>query len=257
MKKKHPEHVNLERWLVSYADFITLLFAFFVIMYAAAKSDKAKMTAVAQSIQKAFGGMSSVGVLSFTGSGGGNTVSPFQSEGLPAGRTSDLPEGKFNTAADPDPEMQEMAELLEESIQFDFGMTESGSQLLTRYDQGALVVSISAKDFFDPGSIEVKPDVLPVLDQIGKVLISSSKYIRIQGHLDFDEKSTQFSSPWDFSAARARWVLDHWAKKFSEKIKWDHFSIEGCSFYQPLTTQKDRLSRSKNRRVDILILKNK
>ena len=49
-KKKHPEHVNHERWLVSYADFITLLFAFFVVMFAASNSDKKKAGQVAQSV---------------------------------------------------------------------------------------------------------------------------------------------------------------------------------------------------------------
>src|ERR1700748_2997390 len=53
-KKKHPEHVNHERWLVSYADFITLLFAFFVVLYASSQVDKKKMGNLANSIQEAF-----------------------------------------------------------------------------------------------------------------------------------------------------------------------------------------------------------
>ena len=56
MKKKHPEHVNLERWLVSYADFITLLFAFFVVMYAIANQDKAKIKQITESNEKSFTG---------------------------------------------------------------------------------------------------------------------------------------------------------------------------------------------------------
>src|SRR5437868_5415790 len=53
-KRKHPEHVNHERWLVSYADFITLLFAFFVVMFAASNSDQKKAGQVAQAVQVAF-----------------------------------------------------------------------------------------------------------------------------------------------------------------------------------------------------------
>jgi chemotaxis protein MotB len=54
VRKKHPEHVNLERWLVSYADFITLLFAFFVIMYAISQADVSKFKAVSASLKSAF-----------------------------------------------------------------------------------------------------------------------------------------------------------------------------------------------------------
>ena len=55
MKKKHPEHVNLERWLVSYADFITMMFAFFVVLWATSRADVQKYAAVAQSLKNSFG----------------------------------------------------------------------------------------------------------------------------------------------------------------------------------------------------------
>ena len=76
MPKKHPEHVNLERWLVSYADFITLLFAFFVVMYAISQSDLAKMKAVSESIRTAFSAES----VDQAGKSGGKTLNQFEED---------------------------------------------------------------------------------------------------------------------------------------------------------------------------------
>ena len=73
MKKKHPEHVNLERWLVSYADFITLLFALFVLMYAMATADSVKFKKVSEGLRKAFAS-GPPAMLNLGGSSGGNTV---------------------------------------------------------------------------------------------------------------------------------------------------------------------------------------
>jgi flagellar motor protein MotB len=76
-KRKHPEHVNHERWLVSYADFITLLFAFFVVMFAASNSDQKKAGQVAQAVQVAFSDLAA-----FTPTG--KVVPLYDEGGLPA-----------------------------------------------------------------------------------------------------------------------------------------------------------------------------
>ena len=106
MKKKHPEHVNLERWLVSYADFITLLFAFFVVMYAISQADISKFKKVSQSLKVAFAAAGPVGMIDIGGSSGGSTANPMEAIEPPGGRVMNLPAGKTNTASDPDPQLQ-------------------------------------------------------------------------------------------------------------------------------------------------------
>ncbi|MGZ3709771.1 MAG: flagellar motor protein MotB, partial [Bdellovibrionota bacterium] len=140
MRKKHPEHVNLERWLVSYADFITLLFAFFVILYATSKADMAKFKIVAASIRQAFAGPA--GMIDTGGSSGGTTANPFEMEEIPGGHTINLPAGKTNTATDPDPELQSLKELLEESITLELGATDVSEKLQMQYDSRGLVVRL-------------------------------------------------------------------------------------------------------------------
>src|SRR6185312_5849914 len=116
MKKKHPEHVNLERWLVSYADFITLLFAFFVIMYAISQADIQKFKQVSQSIRAAFESSGAAGMIDVGGHAGGDTANPFDQMETQQGRILNLPAGKTNTSAERDSEIASMKEKLEESI---------------------------------------------------------------------------------------------------------------------------------------------
>src|SRR5206468_13026985 len=99
MRKKHPEHVNLERWLVSYAHFITLLFAFFVIMYAISQADVSKFQKVSASIKAAFSAAGPVGMIDLGGNSGGNTANPLDNIEVPGGRVMNLPAGKTHTAA--------------------------------------------------------------------------------------------------------------------------------------------------------------
>jgi chemotaxis protein MotB len=188
MRKKHPEHVNLERWLVSYADFITLLFAFFVIMYAISQADIAKFKKVSASIKAAFAPGSSAGSIDLEGAaGGGNTANPFDEVQSSGGRLANMPAGKTNTAAESDTQMQEIREQLEEAISLELGVTQLSDKMQMVFDSNGLIVRIAVKDYFEPGEAEVKPDLRPLLDRIGHVIASTHKLIRIEGHTDPSE----------------------------------------------------------------------
>src|SRR4051812_48297446 len=143
MRKKHPEHVNLERWLVSYADFITLLFAFFVIMYAMSRADLSKFKKVSESLHKAFS-TGPAGMVSLGGLSNGVSVNQFDAPESRGGRALDLPAGKTNTSASSDPKLQEVKELLEESITLELGATEVSDKLQMQFDSRGLVVRVAA-----------------------------------------------------------------------------------------------------------------
>ncbi len=255
MKKKHPEHVNLERWLVSYADFITLLFAFFVVMYAISNQDKAKLKAAAESIKKAFGTAGPVGMINLGGRSGGATANPFEHEEMPGGRVMNLPAGKTNTAADPDPGLQEVREILEESISLELGVTELSEKVQMVYDSRGLVVRLAAKDFFDAGEADVRIDLRPILDRIGRTLSTSRRLIRIEGHTDPAESDMAgYASGWELSAARASWVARFWTKRHDFDLK--RVGVAGYSHYRPLTDSKTEWGKASNRRVEIIVLNN-
>ena len=204
MRKKHPEHVNLERWLVSYADFITLLFAFFVIMYAISQADVSKFKKVSASIKAAFEAAGPVGMVSLDSRGGGDKLNDFENVEVPGGRIMNLPAGKTNTATDRDPELQETKELLEESISMELGVTDLSEKVQMQFDSRGLIVRLAAKDFFDQGDVEVRPDLRPMLDRIALVLAKTKRLIRVEGHTDPSEaRPVGFASDWELSAGRA------------------------------------------------------
>lgn len=264
MKKKHPEHVNLERWLVSYADFITLLFAFFVIMYAISQADIAKFKTVSKSMKAAFAGAGAAGMVDIGGSSGGATINPFEQPETPGGRAINLPAGKSHTASEPDPELQELREKLEETISLELGVSDLSETMQMHFDSRGLVVRIATKDFFDQGKSAVRTDLRPILDRIGRIVAKSRRLVRVEGHADPSEENVEgFSSAWELSAARAAWVVKYWVERFDIDPK--RLGAAGYSYFRPLAQAKpspdqadtgEEWRRAKNRRVEIIILNN-
>ena len=158
-RKKHSEHPNHDRWLVSYADFITLLFAFFVVLFAASNSDQKKAGQVAQAVQVAFKEMAIFapngkvvplydnGTLpSDTNRVIGSDHSAFDATQLVAG-------GKPGTAAPP---MRDIRSQLEVKLKEELA---SGSVRISE-DARGLTISLAETGFFSPGSAVMPPDRL-------------------------------------------------------------------------------------------------
>ena len=256
MRKKHPDHVNLERWLVSYADFITLLFATFVVLYALSQQDISKFKSVAAAIRAAFSAAGPVGMVAFNQNSGGETVNQFDSTTSNYGRAVNLDAGRTNTAADPDPELQNIKDKLEETISLELGMSELADKIQMQFDSRGLIVRLAAKDFFDQGAVVVRTDMQPVMDRIGKIVASTNRLVRVEGHTDPSEARTEnYPTDWELSAARAAWVVKYWIKRFDVDPK--RFGAAGYSHFRPLSGGKDEWSQAKNRRVEIIILNNR
>src|SRR2546425_5573852 len=183
-KKKHPEHVNHERWLVSYADFITLLFAFFVVMFAASNSDQKKAGKIAQAVQVAFKEMAVFtptgkvvplydegGLPSDTKNVIGNTHSAFDSTQFVASGK----QGSANKATISEVKGQ-LEKLLKEEI--------SKNSVHLAEDSRGLTVSLAEAGFFDPGSAAMNPQALIVIDRIASTLLPLGYNLRVEGHTD-------------------------------------------------------------------------
>ncbi|MBI3544203.1 MAG: OmpA family protein [Deltaproteobacteria bacterium] len=248
MAKKHPEHVNLERWLVSYADFITLLFAFFVIMYAISRADVQKFKTASASLKKAFGGVVESG-----STGGGNTIVPFDTQRPEGGTMIDMPEGKTNTRTIDNVELKHLAEVLEESLSFELGKLDAAEKMQITYDNRGVVVRLMAKGFFDPGAADVRPDAIAVLDQIAKVIGDAGRPVRVEGHTDNGKTSSQlYPSNWELSTARAAWIVRYLIQKHHYDPRL--LAAAGYAEYHPIAPNDTESGRSRNRRVEILVL---
>jgi len=255
-KKKHPEHVNHERWLVSYADFITLLFAFFVVMFAASNSDQKKAGQVSQAVQGAFHDLAiftpTGKVVPLFDDGGvpsnakavvGNMHSGFDAaQVVPAGGRSESAKAQAQALEEVKGELQEV---LRQEVK--------GGMVRISEDARGLTVSLAEAGFFDPGSAMMKPKAIEILDQIaGKIRVLPAN-VRVEGHTDNTPIHTaQFPSNWELSTARATHVLQYLLA--NAQIQPMRLSAVGYGEYKPVADNASLEGRSANRRVDLVIL---
>jgi chemotaxis protein MotB len=253
-KKKHAEHVNHERWLVSYADFITLLFAFFVVMFAASNSDQKKAGKVAQAVQGAFHDLAIFeptgkvvplfdegGVPSNAKSVVGNMHDGFDAaQVVPAGGRGGKSGGKA---------IEQVKSQLEHVLQEE---VKSGSVRISEDGRG-LTVSLAEAGFFDPGSAVMKPKALEILDRIAEKVRTIHAHLRVEGHTDNTPIHTaQFPSNWELSTSRATHVLQYLLE--NSQIEPVRLSAIGYGEYRPVADNAKPDGRSANRRVDLVIL---
>jgi chemotaxis protein MotB len=238
-RRKGAEHSSSERWLVSYADLVTLLFALFVILYAESKADMDKLRKVQEGMREAFDGIVSTEVHS---TGNSATGSPAKGAG---------PETENGAAqSTPDPFTQ-MKGAIQETLKAEAGVSDVSDKVEVSEDDRGLVVRLAARDFFDDGVVEARADLRPLLDRIAKVLAPIPNSIRVEGFTDIEEENQM--GGWELSSARAAWVVKYWVKRWGMDPA--RLSASGQSHFHPLTQRKDDYSRGKNRRVEIIILK--
>lgn len=262
MRKKTEEesHESSERWLVSYADFITLLMIFFVIMYAMSKVDSEKFYQLAQSLNSAFVG--GTGTLE-TGDANTGTVNidnidlsnlqiptSAQDEGL-----TDAEKAAADAQAFQEQETERLQEIEEQLAKYfiEAGLNDS---ILLNTDSRGLVISVNAAFLFDSGSAEIKPEMATILINVGEIINKIENYIRVEGHTDnVPIGNSPYKSNWELSAARATNVIEFFIENAA--IPPQKLVAAGYSEYKPIASNDTAEGRDKNRRVDIIILSSK
>jgi len=237
--------VTHDRWLVSYADFITLLFGFFVVLYAFAKADQKKQIAVSQAIDSAF---RSMGVFpeaqdpsGFPTGGADQAVQPTNAVAL---MREDL-KTPAQVKDDLDRLRRELAQSLSSQV--------ANHSISLEMGRDGLVISLREAGFFDSGSAAPRPETLPTLRQIAAKLSATPYDVRIEGHTDnVPIHDAQFDSNWELSSARAtriaRLILD------MKAIPPDRISAAGYAEYHPVATNDTPEGRAENRRVDLVVM---
>ena len=242
-KKKH-EHVNHERWLVSYADFITLLFAFFVVLFASSQSDKKKQMQISAAMQSAFKPLGIFEPHSKTPTL--TDVNTAATNAPPAALT--LPLTSVGTES-PEETEKHLSQWLQSKIAA--GMISPGSVTMRITPEG-LVISLHEAGFFPSGSADVRPVSLPMLMSLAATLPSGP--LRVEGHTDnVPIHTTQFATNWELSTARAstiaRLLLEHGS------IDPASLSAAGYAEFHPVADNTTELGRAQNRRVDVILLR--
>jgi len=242
-RPKHVEHENHERWLVSYADFITLLFAFFVVMFASSQTDKSKAKAVSEAVEKALKEGSSV------------SIPPAVAKVL-GGTVDDRGQGNAQMHGPGGAQKAAKEEQQEQVMELSMSLKTLSSQLEEEIRQGkvevsmtprGIVVSLKQAAFFPSGTDAVEIATLPTLEKVAGALQAVSNPVRIEGHTDSRPIHTpRFRSNWDLSAARSIAIMEVLSNRF--QIATPRLAIAGYADTVPVAGNDTPEGRARNRR---------
>ncbi len=229
-KIKHPEHVNHERWLVSYADFITLLFAFFTVLYATSQTDSKKVKEFVGSVERAF---------SFT------LFEPGTHSVLLDSKNGSIDSGLYDLAM----AINELEKNMEETIR-ENGLSK---EMSVQGDSEGLTIRLQTLDLFESGSDVLTVKAREILSKVSVELAKNALLLRIEGHTDnLPIKGARFVGNWELSSARSLSVL---RELIRDGIVPERLSTAAYAQYKPLASNDTAAGRSKNRRVELVVLK--
>jgi chemotaxis protein MotB len=246
LRKPTASHENHERWLVSYADFITLLFAFFVVMFASTQADRAKAKAVSDSVKEALEhGQFSAAISTVLGRGKHeNSRMPVNPDRV--NKSENLP---------PKPPPPQPADLTKSLAALQHGLdgeVKSGKVGLKLEGRG-LVISLREAAFFASGDDTVAPASVPILAKIAVEIQGLVNPVRLEGYTDsVPIHNSRFRSNWELSVARGIAMLEVLRQKFA--IAPERLSVAGYAENAPADTNETEEGRAHNRRVDLVIL---
>jgi chemotaxis protein MotB len=242
--KKHPEHVNHERWLVSYADFVTLLFAFFVVMFAVSQVDGKKVGRLSEAFQTA------ITWQMFKSEGSG--LMPQQAAAEDLGATAN---GKKKQAAGEGKDKGHKG-----------GKSDINSDLVRRVKgapkfaglgfseaKGEIVLRLPEALAFEAGDAALKPEAREAVREIAREIAPYDVSVRVEGHTDDAPIHTaRYPSNWELSSARAMSVL----AALIESGEMDPASLAAAGYgeHHPIAPNATPEGRAQNRRVDVVVV---
>lgn len=219
-------------WCLTYGDMVTNVLIFFVLLFAMSEIDKVKYVEIANSLRGALGGKQSVLM-------GGSAVLQ-------------------DSAADQTPSVitEEFSETISKLVEDigNNGQTLAGIEIYQ--DERGLVISFKEKLFFDIGKANLRTAAIDVLSKVGDTLREDQHRIRVEGHTcDLPIRTSVYPSNWELSTARATNVARFLIEQ--ENVPAERMSVAGYAQYRPISENTNEENRSRNRRIDIVLLSNR
>lgn len=257
-KKKHEEHENHERWLVSYADFITLLFAFFVVMYALSSINEGKFRVLSESLISAF------------------NAPPKSLEPVQIGEPIKAPKSPMESVR-PDPtkaqlirvpvqqqreiktaggkaseKQKENMKRISQDVKKALSQLIENNQARVSQSDDRIEIEINSAILFASGSTYIQPEAVKILTEVGGVLSNFNNPVKVEGYTDDQPfRSSEFRSNWELSASRAASVVH----LFDDvHVAPERMAAVGYGQYRPVADNNTPEGRARNRRVKIVVL---
>lgn len=245
-RRKHEFSASTDRWLVSYADFVTLLFALFVVLFASAYRDKKAVQRVSAAVKDGFQEQGSFS--SYSGAVDGRILGASKS-----GKVLDSSEdgtAKINAVhANAGIDVAELNRKLKKAL----GKEIERQEIDLRMTPEGFVISLHELGFFDSGEARMKPGAADKVKRIAAVLNEYGLDMRVEGHSDnVPIHNAAFNSNWELSTARATAVAMMLIGEAG--IDPNRMSIAGYGQYHPTASNDTPEGRSANRRVDIVVV---
>jgi len=243
-KPLHEEHENLERWLVSYADFITLLFAFFVVMYSISQVNESKYKVLSDALINAFKNAPTSPHAPLSIQTSKNTAGA-QAQKAIVVKKSDVPDPNQKK------ETEKMKAIAKDLTSVMEKLVKQGQVKVTQSSKG-IVVEINASVLFASGQAVLQEESIKVLTAVAKVLADVPNHIQVEGHTDNAPISNVlFPSNWELSAARASSVV----RLFEVNgVAPERLVAVGYGEHRPVESNSTPEGRARNRRVTVLIM---
>ncbi len=226
MKKKRriEEEDHADRWVVSYADFMTLLFAFFTTMYAISQVDAGKLARFSGSIKSAFKAT------------GANAIDTTVIPGIKPINYADI--------------------ALEKDTREEFNKFAILEEIAINRDERGVVLSLGDSLLFDSGTADMAREARPLLTAVAALMVKSRRSVIIEGHTDnLPLQGRQYPSNVELSAARAGRLLQILCNE--ESIAPDRITVAGYGEFRPVASNATPEGRARNRRVDIVFVASK
>jgi chemotaxis protein MotB len=243
--ERRKSNVSQDRWMVSYADFITLLFAFFVVLFAFARADQNKQSQVSEAIDSAF---HSLGIFPNASRKPVNDAAATGVDKAAIPMNIVMGEDVLSPAR-----VKEDLERLHRDLEQRLSNQVATHTVSMKMGRDGLVISLREAGFFSSGSATPRPETLPTLRQIAASLGRTPYDLRIEGHTDnVPIHTAAFDSNWELSSARATRI----ARLFIDMnaIPPERISAAGYSEFHPVAGNDTAEGRSENRRVDLVVL---
>lgn len=264
--KKNEAGASQDRWLVTYADLITLVLIFFVMMYAMSRLDTEKYEVVTQSLQHSFKSGDSILEM---GSGLTGTEDQYRHKNPDSSKDTGQQgpgsdQDNENSSGEDNPlsarelafreQEQELQSLMDKITQYVEDNKLEDQIFVTDKPQG-LTITLSDRFLFDPGRADLKTGSGPVLDKLASLFKELNTIVSIEGHTDNIPigSGSRYRDNWDLSGARALSVLRFFLEQ--KNLDPDGFQYAGYADTRPAGNNSTESGRQKNRRVEIIVLR--